>query len=51
MNTDDRKFVGYLWASVVAARHPSREAARRLFFASLIYLPSVLAVMLADRVA
>jgi heme o synthase len=42
---------GYLWASVAAARHPSREAARRLFFASLIYLPSVLAVMLADRLA
>jgi heme o synthase len=42
---------GYLWASVAAARHPSREAARRLFFASLIYLPSVLAVMIADRIA
>ena len=42
---------GYLWASIAAARHPSRETARRLFFASLIYLPSVLAVMIADRIA
>jgi protoheme IX farnesyltransferase len=42
---------GYLWASVAAARFPSRASARRLFSASLIYLPSVLALMIADRVA
>jgi protoheme IX farnesyltransferase len=42
---------GYLWASVAAARHPSRDSARRLFAASLIYLPSVLALMIADRIA
>lgn len=42
---------GYLWASVNAARHPSRDGARRLFSASLIYLPSVLALMIADRIA
>jgi heme o synthase len=41
---------GYFWASVVAARHPSRDGARRLFAASLIYLPSVLALMIADRI-
>lgn len=41
---------GYFWASVVAARRPSREGARRLFAASLIYLPSVLALMIADRI-
>jgi heme o synthase len=40
----------YLWASVSAARHPSRDGARRLFSASLIYLPSVLALMIADRI-
>jgi heme o synthase len=42
---------GYLWASVAAARRPSRDGARRLFSASLIYLPSVLALMIADRIA
>lgn len=42
---------GYLWASVSAARRPSRDGARRLFSASLIYLPSVLALMIADRIA
>ncbi len=42
---------GYLWASVTAARRPSREGARRLFSASLIYLPSVLLLMIADRIA
>jgi heme o synthase len=41
---------GYLWASVSAARRPSRDGARRLFSASLIYLPSVLALMIADRI-
>jgi protoheme IX farnesyltransferase len=42
---------GYFWASVAAARRPSRDGARRLFTASLIYLPSVLALMIADRIA
>lgn len=42
---------GYFWAGLAAARRPSREAARRLFSASLIYLPSVLALMIADRIA
>jgi protoheme IX farnesyltransferase len=42
---------GYLWASVAAARRPSRDGARRLFSASLIYLPSVLVLMIADRIA
>jgi protoheme IX farnesyltransferase len=42
---------GYLWASVRAARHTSRDAARRLFSASLIYLPTVLALMIVDRLA
>ena len=41
----------YFWASVAAARRPSREGARRLFSVSLIYLPSVLALMIADRIA
>ena len=42
---------GYLWASVRAARSTSHDAARRLFHASLIYLPSVLALMIVDRLA
>ena len=42
---------GYFWAGLAAARRPSRDAARRLFSASLIYLPSVLALMIADRIA
>jgi protoheme IX farnesyltransferase len=42
---------GYFWASVAAARRPSRAGARRLFTASLIYLPSILALMIADRIA
>jgi protoheme IX farnesyltransferase len=42
---------GYFWASVAAARRPSRDGARRLFTASLIYLPSILALMIADRIA
>ena len=42
---------GYLWASIAAARQPSRDGARRLFSVSLIYLPSVLALMIADRIA
>ena len=42
---------GYFWASLSAARRPSREGARRLFSASLIYLPSVLALMIVDRIA
>jgi protoheme IX farnesyltransferase len=40
---------GYLWASVRAAQSTSHGAARRLFAASLIYLPSVLALMVVDR--
>ena len=42
---------GYFWASVTAARSPSRDAARRLFATSLIYLPGVLALMILDRIA
>ena len=41
---------GYFWASVAAARRPSRDGARRLFAASLIYLPAVLGLMIADRI-
>ncbi|MDQ4081130.1 MAG: heme o synthase [Gemmatimonadota bacterium] len=42
---------GYFWASVAAARCPSRDGARRLFSASLIYLPGILALMILDRIA
>jgi protoheme IX farnesyltransferase len=39
----------YFWASVVFARHPSAPTARRLLLTSVLYLPALLVVMLADR--
>jgi protoheme IX farnesyltransferase len=41
----------YLGFGVAFARRRSTAAARRLMFASLLYLPAVLLVMLLDRVA
>lgn len=40
----------YIRASLVAARAPSPVSARRLFLASLLYLPGVLALMALDKV-
>jgi heme o synthase len=40
----------FVRASISAARTPSMAAARRVFTASLVYLPSLLALMVADRV-
>ncbi|MGE0683467.1 MAG: heme o synthase [Candidatus Binatia bacterium] len=39
----------FLWYGVSLARSCSREAARRLLFASLVYLPVLLAVMAFDK--
>jgi protoheme IX farnesyltransferase len=39
----------FLWYGVALARSCSREAARRLLFASLVYLPVLLAVMAFDK--
>jgi protoheme IX farnesyltransferase len=39
----------FLWYGVNLARFCSREAARRLLFASLVYLPVLLAVMAFDK--
>lgn len=39
----------YLWYSIVFARHPSAPTARRLLLASVLYLPALLVIMLADR--
>lgn len=39
----------FLWYGIALARSCSREAARRLLFASLIYLPVLLAVMAFDK--
>jgi protoheme IX farnesyltransferase len=39
----------FLWYGVNLARLCSREAARRLLFASLVYLPVLLAVMAFDK--
>jgi len=40
-----------LWTSVSAARDPSMRRARRVFMASLVFLPAVLGLMIFDRFA
>ena len=40
---------GYLWSSIGAALSQEREAARRLLLASVIYLPLLFTLLLADR--
>jgi heme o synthase len=42
---------GLFALAVVAARAPSTTAARRLFFATLVYLPAILSLMAANRAA
>jgi protoheme IX farnesyltransferase len=42
---------GLLCLAVVAARAPSTPAARRLFLATLVYLPAILSLMAANRTA
>ncbi len=37
-----------LWTTVRASRHPSTEGARRLFKASVIYLPAILSLLVLD---
>lgn len=41
--------VGFLWCAVLFARDLSRERARLLFFASIIYLPLLLLLMVVDK--
>ena len=41
--------VGFLWAGLRFARDAARPAARRLFLASIAYLPLVLLALVADR--
>jgi len=43
--------VGFLWSAIGLARTRSAAAARRLLFASLVYLPVLLAVMALDKLA
>lgn len=43
--------VGLFCLAVVAARAPSTPAARRLFLATLVYLPAILSLMAANRTA
>lgn len=43
--------LGYLGFSLAFARRRSTPGARRLMFASLLYLPALLAVLLLDRLA
>ncbi len=42
---------GLFSLAVVAARQPSAAAARRLFLATLVYLPAILSLMAANRAA
>jgi len=42
--------VGFLWSAIMLARSGTTGDARRLVFASLIYLPVLLAVMALDKV-
>jgi len=39
-----------LWTSGACARNPSTDRARRLFRATLVYLPSILFLLIVDRV-
>ena len=41
---------GFLWCAVRFARQLTLARARQLFFASIIYLPLLLAVMVWDKV-
>ncbi len=41
--------LGFAWTAVTLARQRRREQARRLFLASVIYLPLLLMAMVADR--
>jgi protoheme IX farnesyltransferase len=42
---------GLLGLAVLAARAPSPQSARRLFLATLVYLPAILSLMAANRAA
>lgn len=41
----------FLWSAISLARSCSQAAARRLVFASLLYLPTLLGMMLLDKIA
>jgi len=43
--------LAFLWSAVRFAQRGSSADARRLLFASLVYLPVVLAVMALDKLA
>ncbi|HJQ73491.1 MAG TPA: heme o synthase, partial [Gaiellaceae bacterium] len=43
--------LGFLWSAVALARTGTAHDARRLLFASLVYLPVLLAVMALDKLA
>jgi protoheme IX farnesyltransferase len=40
----------FLWSAIALARAGTLDAARRLMFTSLVYLPTLLSVMAFDRV-
>ena len=41
--------LGFLWFGIKAAISRTRPDARKLFFASIIYLPLLLAAMMVDK--
>jgi protoheme IX farnesyltransferase len=41
---------GFLWCAIQFSRHLTLTRARQLFFASIIYLPLLLALMVWDKV-
>ena len=40
----------FLWCAIQFSRHLTKARARQLFFASIIYLPLLLALMVVDKV-
>ena len=42
--------IGFLWCAFQFSRQLTLQRARRLFFASIIYLPSLLALMVLDKI-
>jgi protoheme IX farnesyltransferase len=41
---------GFVWSAFQFSRHLSRQRARVLFYASIIYLPLLLILMVLDKI-
>ena len=42
--------LAFLWHAVLFARERTHQRARQLFYASIVYLPSLLVLMVCDKV-